>query len=313
MRVFIAGHTGLVGRALLRRLQLAEDYIVTHPVTRVDYRNPAATLEAIRVSEVDAVVIAAGKVGGIGGNIAAPADFTHDNASIQLNIIEAARACGVRKLIALGSSCIYPRLCKQPMCEEDFLTGPYEPTNRGYAVAKTLGIEMCRAYHAQHGCNFYALMPPNLYGPWDNFRPAESHVVAALLNRVSATPNYGELTVWGSGNPRREFMHADDLASAVQFCLNKVNAEHCGDAGFLNAGTGESCSIRELAELVIKASGKTVQIKHDRSKPDGMPNKLMNSDNIHNLGWRHAISLKDGLKTTWDWLLKNRGLKDVRV
>lgn len=302
-RVLIAGHTGLVGSAVMRRLATQDAGMVpVAPITRIDYRDPVMTQQAVSEIAPDAIVVCAGRVGGIADNIHHPADYVFDNAMIQMNLIKAAHASNVKKLIALGSSCIYPRECEQPMKEGQFLTGAYEPTNRAYAVAKTLGIELCRSYRQQYLNNFYALMPPNLYGPHDNFRPEQSHVVAALLRKVYESKDGDTIEVWGDGTPRREFMHVDDLASAIEFCLLNVDAWHCEPDGFMNAGSNEDMSIAELAQTLIDISGKDVMAVFDSDKPLGMPRKMMDSSKIHSLGWHSEISIRYGLASTMEWM-----------
>lgn len=312
MKVLVAGHTGMVGSSVVRRLQDSRNITCITPAERVDFRDATATQSLVARTQPSAIVICAGKVGGIGDNIKHPAEYVANNAAIQLNIIQAAHAYNVPKLIALGSSCIYPRLCPQPMLEEHFLTGPYEPTNRPYAVAKTLGIELCRAYWQEYLRNYYALMPPNLYGPNDNFRPHQSHVVAALIRKVKLANRGEDLVVWGSGNPRREFMHVDDLASAIEFCLLKVNAWDCGGDGFINVGTGEERSIRELAGEVIRVSGKQLKVVFDKSKPDGMPTKRMDASRLRAHGWSSRIQLAEGLASTWQWVEEQWDLPTTR-
>lgn len=302
-KVLIAGHTGLVGSALTHRLETQHAGLM--PVvlgTKVDYRDPVMTQQIIGEIAPDAIVICAGRVGGIGDNIHRPADYVYDNAMIQTNIIKAAHAHNVSKLIALGSSCIYPRECEQPMIESAFLSGPYEPTNRAYAVAKTLGIEMCRAYRKQYLNNFYAIMPPNLFGANDNFREHQSHVVAALLRKVYEAEDGDTIEIWGDGSPRREFMHVDDLASAIEFCLLNVDAWHCEPHGFINAGSSEDMSIAELAETIIQISGKNLRARFNTDHPSGMPRKMMDSSKMQALGWRNEISLRYGLVATWEWM-----------
>jgi len=309
-RVLIAGHTGMTGRAVMRRLSNQEAGFIPVDASlngnRIDFRDPIMTQQLIGDKQPDAIVICAGRVGGIADNISRPADYIHDNALMQCNIIKAAHAHNVPKLITLGSSCIYPRGCDQPMKEEHFLTGTFEPTNQSYAVAKAVGIEMCRAYHKQYSRNYYSIMPPNLYGPHDNFRPHQSHVVAALLRKAKEVADGGQLEVWGTGRPLREFMHVDDLASAVEFCLMNVNAWDCDPYSFIiNAGTNSSHTIKQLAEAVGEVSDTFGSLRFDQSKPDGMPMKQMDSSRINDLGWSHSINLLDGLDDAWRWMNEN--------
>lgn len=310
-KVFVAGHNGMVGRAVIRRLQLDDSCAVVLPDERSDYRALHNVVRDIQRAKPDVVVLCAAKVGGIHANNTQRADFIRDNLLIELNWIEAARQFGIEKLILLGSSCIYPRNAPQPMAEESLLTGTFEPTNQPYAIAKVAGIELCDSYHRQHGCNFFALMPPNQYGPFDNFREGESHAVAAFLRRAYEASDTDTAELWGSGSPKREFMHVDNLADAVRFAIENVNATDCTN-GFLNVGTGEECTIRQLWELVVKISGKTIATTYDTSKPDGAPRKLMDSSRINQLGWRHSIQLEDGLQSTWQWMKDNWNDQTVR-
>ena len=311
-RVFIAGHTGMVGRALQRLLSKEKNIETLIHSKRLDYTQETTPTFILENYQPDTVVLCAAKVGGIHANNTQRADFIYENLAIQLNWIRAAHLFKLKKFILLGSSCIYPRDTKQPMPESAILTGPYEPTNQPYAIAKTAGIELCKAYYEQYGHNFYAIMPPNQYGPFDNFKEGESHAVAALLRKVYEVEDGGTLDVWGSGTPKREFMHVDDLAKAILFCLEHVDAKHCENEGFLNAGTGEECSILELTHRLVDISDKTVSIKFDSSKPDGMPRKIMDSSKLHKLGWNASITIKDGLKDTWDWLQNHWDHQDIR-
>lgn len=299
----------MTGRAVMRRLSNQEAGFIPVEASldgnRVDFRDPIMTQQLIGSKQPDAIVICAGRVGGIADNIRRPVDYIHDNTLIQCNFIKAANAYNVPKLITLGSSCIYPRQCQQPMKEKMFLTGNFEPTNQSYAVAKTVGIEMCRAYWNQFSRNYYAIMPPNLYGPYDNFRPDQSHVVASLLRKAKEVEKGEQLEVWGTGKPKREFMHVDDLASAVEFCLTNVDAWDCDPNGFINAGTNSSHTITQLAEAIGAISDTFSSLRFDQSKPDGMPVKQMDSSRINELGWSHSISLLDGLDDAWGWMNEN--------
>jgi GDP-L-fucose synthase len=302
LRVFIAGHTGMVGRALHRALDASPDMTaIIHP-ERLDYTQQTVPHELLERYQPDAVVLCAAKVGGIHANNTQRADFIEQNLSIQLNWIQAAHQHQLKKFILLGSSCIYPRDTQQPIPESALLTGSCEPTNQPYAIAKIAGIELCNAFHHQYQDNFFAIMPPNQYGPFDNFTVGESHVVAALLRKVYEAADGDTITVWGSGTPLREFMHVDDLAAAIHFCLDKVNAKDCQPHGFFNAGTGDECSIHDLATAIIAVSGKNLSIKFDPTMPDGMPRKLMDSSLLHAQGWQSSIDLHTGLNCTWKWM-----------
>lgn len=316
-KVLVAGHTGMVGRAVIRTLNEHPhlyDVLIApdRNSLRHDYLDQLATARAMEDLRPDCVVICAAKVGGILDNMQRPVEFLADNAAIQWNIIRAANLCGVGKLIALGSSCIYPRHCPQPMQEDMLLTGSFEPTNQAYAIAKVAGIELCRSYRNQYGKNFYALMPPNLYGPYDNFTEGKSHAVAALLRKAYDALPRADFTVWGTGKARREFMHVDDLASAIEFCIANVNAEDTGKAGFINSGSGEDCTIGKLAEMICDVSGKGLVVDYDASKPDGMPSKMMDSSRIKALGWSGKIGLREGLERTWNWMEENYEQNYVR-
>ncbi len=299
-RVFVAGHRGMVGSALCRRLASEGCAILTAGRDALDLRRQAAVEAWMQAEKPDAVFLAAAKVGGILANDRYPADFLHDNLAIQSNVIEAARRSGVTKLLFLGSSCIYPKLAPQPIAEEALLSGPLEPTNEWYAVAKIAGLKLCQAYRRQHGCDFIAAMPTNLYGPGDNFDLAGSHVLPALLRKVHEAKQAGaaSVPVWGSGRPRREFLHVDDLADACVHLMKHYSAE-----GWVNVGTGTDVSILELAERVAAAVGWAGRFELDPSKPDGTPRKLLDVSRLHALGWRHRIELADGIRQTYDWFL----------
>jgi GDP-L-fucose synthase len=298
-RIFVAGHRGLVGAAILRQLA-AQGYsdLVLRERRELDLTCQAAVDEFFRQARPAYVFLAAAKVGGIAANSRYPADFIRDNLQIQTNVIDAAWRHGVRKLVFLGSSCIYPREATQPMREEALLSGPLEPTNEWYAVAKIAGIKMCQAYRRQHGFNTICLMPTNLYGPGDNFDLQNSHVLPALIRKFHEARRQGQasVTVWGSGRPRREFLHVDDLADAALFL-----ARHYDDEAIINVGTGEDLTITELAQLVARVIGFTGDIEYDRSKPDGTQRKLLDVRRLHALGWRHRIALEAGIRQTYDW------------
>jgi len=302
-KIFVAGHRGLVGSALVRRL--AQDgfaNVVTRPRAQLDLMDQAA-VECFFVEEKPAIVVfAAAKVGGIKANNDLPVEFLLQNLQIQNNVIRAAHDRGVRKLLFLGSSCIYPKHAPQPIPETALLSGPLEPTNDAYAIAKIAGIKLCQAYTREYGANFISAMPTNLYGPNDNFDLLSSHVLPALLRKAHEARKNGEreLVVWGSGNPRREFLHVDDLAAACVFLLEKYDS-----AEIINVGCGEDVSIRELAELISDVVGFEGKLTWDATKPDGTPRKLLEVSKIHALGWRHRIALRDGIAQTYAWFLQN--------
>ena len=301
-RIFVAGHRGMAGSAICRALN-ANGYNNQLKVTRqeLDLTEANAVERWFRDENPDVVVLAAAKVGGILANNNFPADFLLDNLKIQNNVIEAAWRHGVRRLLFLGSSCIYPKFAEQPIKEESLLTGALEPTNEWYAIAKIAGIQLCRALRLQHDFDAISLMPTNLYGPGDNYHPSHSHVMAALIRRFTeaARNRTDEVTCWGTGSPRREFLHVDDLASAAVFCLETWRYSPENDqAPFLNIGTGTDVSIRELAELIAIATGFKGTIKWDTSKPDGTPRKLLDISRAKTLGWQPTISLKTGIEST---------------
>ncbi len=299
-RVFVAGHRGLVGSALTRRLQSEGCHILTASRADLDLLRQDAVDAWMTKHKPQAVFVAAATVGGILANDSRPADFLYENLMIEANLIEAARRVGCEKLMFLGSSCIYPRLAPQPMAEDTLLTGPLEPTNQWYAVAKIAGIMLCQAYRRQHGCNFISAMPTNLYGPGDNFDLNSSHVVPALIAKAHAvkTGEAKELVVWGSGSPLREFMYIDDLADALVFLMKRYNAEE-----HINIGVSEEVSIRQLAIEVARIVGVDAALRFDPSKPDGTPRKLMNSERLFAMGWRPQTSLPAGLQKTYEWYL----------
>ena len=301
-QIFIAGHRGMAGSAICRALN-ANGYNNQLIATRqeLDLTESVAVDSWFKDKKPDVVVLAAAKVGGILANNNFPADFLLDNLKIQNNVIEAAWRHGVRRLLFLGSSCIYPKFAEQPINEKSLLTGALEPTNEWYAIAKIAGIQLCRALRLQHNFDAISLMPTNLYGPGDNYHPSHSHVMAALIKRFTEAARIGteEVTCWGTGSPRREFLHVDDLASAAVFCLEnwKYRPED-DEAPFLNIGTGTDISIKELAELIATATGFKGAIKWDTSKPDGTPRKLLDISLAQKLGWQPTISLKAGVKST---------------
>ena len=302
--VYVAGHRGLVGSALCRALGRAgyQD-VLKRTRAELDLTAEVAAERFFAEERPEYVILAAAKVGGILANNTFPADFIRENLAIQSNVLEAARRHGVKRLLFLGSSCIYPKFAPQPIREDALLTGPLEPTNRPYALAKIAGIEMCWAYNRQYGTRFLAAMPTNLYGPDDNFDLQNSHVLPALLRKAAEAEARGERTlpVWGTGTPRREFLHADDLAEACLFLLNLPEAKFDAllneqEAPLVNVGTGEDVTIRELAEIVARVTGFSGEFVFDAGKPDGTPRKLMDVSRIHGLGWRHRIELEAGIR-----------------
>ena len=290
-RVYVAGHRGMVGSALIRRLAGEQCDVLTAP-RDVDLREQGPVRDWFAAERPAVVVVAAAKVGGILANDSYPASFLYDNLMIEANLIEAARQHGVAKLLFLGSSCIYPRLAPQPIPEEALLTGPLEPTNEWYAIAKIAGIKLCQSYRRQYGCDYISAMPTNLYGPGDNFDPASSHVLPALIRKAheAKLATAAAMTIWGSGTPLREFLHVDDLADACIFLLRNYSAE-----SHINVGSGSEISIRDLAALVASVVGFDGTIACDAAKPDGTPRKLMDSGRLAALGWRAKIGLEDGI------------------
>jgi GDP-L-fucose synthase len=302
-KIFVCGHKGMVGQAVLSRLQREECEVLTADRNELDLRDDRAVGEWFAKTRPNAVILAAAKVGGILANDTMPVPFLLDNLRIQNAVINAAFEQGVEKFLFLGSSCIYPVQAAQPMSEDILLTGPLEPTNQWYAVAKIAGIKLCQAFRKQYGANFIAAMPTNLYGPHDNYHPNESHVVAALISRfyVAMRDNQKNLVIWGSGTPMREFLCVDDLADGLIYLLKYYN-----DEAPINIGTGEETSIRELAELLKDISGWQGALKFDTSKPDGAPRKVMNNDRIHGLEWQHRTQLKTGLQHAYQWFSENQ-------
>jgi GDP-L-fucose synthase len=302
-RVFVAGHRGLVGSAILRRLARENVDVLTATREQLDLRDQAAVNYWFRANRPDSVYLVAGTVGGILANATRPAEFIYDNMLIHATVVHAAHVYGVNKLLYLGSSCIYPRICAQPMTEEELLTGPLEPTNESYAIAKIAGIKLCQAYRRQYGSNFISAMPTNLYGPNDNFDLASSHVLPALIRKFheAKIAGSGEVTIWGTGSAKREFLHVDDLADACVFLM-----AHYEDERHINVGTGEDLSIRDLAGLVRDVVYPEAALAFDTSKPDGTPRKLLDVSRLHALGWRHRTSLREGIESTYRWFLQNQ-------
>ena len=298
-KIYVAGHRGLVGSAIVRALQnKGFTNITTRTHADLDLTNQAAVKSFFEKEKPEFVFLAAAKVGGIHANNAYPADFIYINLQIQNNVIHNSYLSGVKKLCFLGSSCIYPKFAPQPMKEEYLLDGKLEPTNEPYAIAKIAGIKMCQSYNRQYGTNFISVMPTNLYGPNDNFDPENSHVLAALVRKFveAKRSNAPSVTVWGSGKPRREFLHVDDMADACLFLMENYN-----DGEIVNIGTGEDFSIKELAELIAKEVDYNGEIEFDRSKPDGMPRKLLDVSKINTLGWEAKIDVSEGVKAVIDW------------
>ena len=302
-RVFVTGHRGLVGSALLRRLARAG---INSPLVatraELDLRDPGSVEAWFDRSRPEYVIHAAGTVGGLGANIARPAEFWRDNLLLATNVLHAAHKSGVRKLLFLGSSCIYPRDCPQPMREEYLLTSPLEPTNSAYAIAKIAGVMGCQSYRRQYGCNFISVLPANLYGPHDRFDPDRSHVVAALIQKFHNARMEGasQVELWGTGTPRRELLHVDDLADACLFLLEHYDREQP-----INIGTGEDVSVRELAETIRELIAPEVTLQFDTSKPAGVLRKLLDVSRLRDLGWQSRINLSEGLQQTYRWFLEN--------
>lgn len=299
-RVWVAGHTGMVGRALLRRIG-TEAEVLTVTRSACDLRNQAAVHDWISNQRPDVVFLAAALVGGIEANRTRPAEFLYDNLLIAANVIHAAAACDVRKLMFLGSSCFYPREAEQPIREESLLTGPLEPTNEWYAVAKVAGVKLCQAYRRQHGKDFIAVTPTNLYGPGDNFDPAGGHVIAGLIRRIHEAKQSGSAPVelWGTGRPRREFVYVDDAADALVYLMENYSSDE-----IINVAGGEDISIADLARLIAEVIGYTGGFQFDVSKPDGMPRKTLSSERIRGMGWNPRTGLKEGLERTYAWFVE---------
>lgn len=302
-RLFVAGHRGLVGSAVLRRLEVGGyTGVLTASRDQLDLRDQAAVNYWFKANRPEYVFLVAGTVGGIMANSTRPAEFIYDNMMIHATVVHSAHLFGVKKLLYLGSSCIYPRQATQPMTEEALLTGPLEPTNEPYAIAKIAGIKLCQAYRKQYGCDFISAMPTNLYGPNDNFDLTSSHVLPAMIRKFHDAKLEGrrEVTIWGTGAPKREFLHVDDLADACVFLMN-----HYSDALHINVGTGADLSIGELAELVKQVVHPAAQLVFDTTKPDGAPRKLLDVSRLHALGWTHSKTLVDGIESTYQWFLEH--------
>ena len=302
-KIFVAGHRGMVGSALIRALEAAGfSKLLKRDRSELDLGDSAAVSKFFAKEKPEVVIFAAAKVGGIKANNDQPVEFLLENLRVQNNVIAAAHENGARKLLFLGSSCIYPKLAPQPIPESALLSGPLEPTNEAYAIAKIAGVKLCQAFSREYGANFVSAMPTNLYGPNDNFDLETSHVLAALLRKAyeAKKSSARELVVWGTGTPRREFLHADDCASACLFLLEKYDSPE-----IVNVGCGEDISIRELAELVCEVVGFDGELSWDKTKPDGTPRKLLDVSKLRGLGWTPTIPLRDGIGQTYDWFLKN--------
>lgn len=301
--IYVAGHRGLVGSAIVRKLQSAgHTNLVLRTHAELELTDQAAVQRFFEKGRIEFVILAAARVGGIHANSTLQADFLYENLMIASNVIHAAASHGVEKLLFLGSSCIYPKLAPQPLREDSLLTGPLEPTNEGYSLAKIAGLKLCEMMQRQHGKRFISAMPTNMYGPGDNFHPLNSHVIPGMMRRFHEAKVAGapEVTVWGSGKPKREFLHSDDLAEALYLLMQKYE-----EPGTINIGTGVEGTISELATLMKEITGFQGKIKFDSSKPDGTPRKVLDVSRIHALGWKHKIDLASGLKSTYEWAVKS--------
>jgi GDP-L-fucose synthase len=316
-RIFVAGHRGMVGRAIVRRLEaLGYTAIITRTREELDLLDQQAVRAFFQEQRIDQVYLAAAKVGGIHANNTYPADFIHDNLVIETNVIHAAFQAGVEKLLFLGSSCIYPRDAAQPMAEDALLTGPLDPTNEPYAIAKIAGIKLCESYNRQHGTDYRSVMPTNLYGPYDNFDHENSHVSPALIRRFHEAKERGdeEVVIWGSGEPRREFLHVDHMAAASVHVMTLPRETWQGQVepmcSHINVGTGEDCTIRELAETIQRVVGFEGKLTFDTKRPDGAPRKLLDVGRLTDMGWQAGITLENGLANVYEWFVSNT-LKSV--
>ncbi|MGX9357535.1 GDP-L-fucose synthase [Roseobacteraceae bacterium S113] len=317
MKIYVAGHRGMVGGAILRQLEARAAggeaiELITRTHAELDLVDQGAVRAFLAAERPDVVILAAAKVGGIMANNTYPAEFIYDNLMIQANVIHGAHAAGVQRLLQLGSSCIYPRMAPQPMAEEALLTGTLEPTNEPYAVAKIAGIKLCESYNRQYGRDYRSVMPTNLYGPGDNFHPENSHVLPALIRRFHEAREAGTetVTIWGTGSPRREFLHVDDMAEASLFVMDLEAATYAANTqpmlSHINVGTGVDVSILELAQMVARVTGFDGRIETDPSKPDGTPRKLMEVGRLAQMGWRAHTDLETGLEQTYDWFLAHQ-------
>jgi len=312
-RIFIAGHNGMVGSALVRQLEnLPDTQLIVRNRNELDLVDQQAVQQFFKAENIDQVYLAAAKVGGIHANNEYPAEFIYENLMIEANIIHSAHLAGVQKLLFLGSSCIYPKMAEQPMTETALLTGTLEPTNEPYAIAKIAGIKLCESYNRQYGHDYRSVMPTNLYGENDNFHPENSHVIPAMMRRFheAKVANASQVVVWGSGKPMREFLHVDDMAAASVYVMNLKYETYQANTqpmlSHINVGTGVDCTIRELAETMQKVVGFKGDLVFDSSKPDGMPRKLMDVSRLRALGWQASISLEDGLANTYEWFVQHQ-------
>ena len=318
MKIYVAGHGGMVGSALCRQLGTRDCQLITSTREELDLLDQKQVREFLKKYQPDAVIIAAAKVGGIHANNSYPAEFIHENLVIQSNLIHESWLAGIRQLLFLGSSCIYPKMAEQPIREEALMTGPLESTNEPYAIAKVSGLKMCESYSRQYGVDFRSVMPTNLYGPGDNFHPEHSHVLPALLQRFheAANKKLETASIWGSGSPRREFLHVDDMATgclAVLDCDRDRYEEATGPSlNHLNLGTGTDITIAELAGMIAEITGYEGEIVYDTRKPDGTPRKLLDVSRINKLGWTAQISLREGVKKTYRWFLQNQKILRLR-
>jgi GDP-L-fucose synthase len=316
-KIFVAGHRGMVGSNILRKLQERGAQTLTRTHAELDLTDPSAVRSFMVNERPDTVILAAAKVGGIYANTSFPAEFIRENLAIELNVIHEAWMAGVERLLFLGSSCIYPRNAEQPMREDALLTGVLEPTNEAYAIAKITGIKLCESYNRQYGTDYRSLMPTNLYGPGDNFHSEHSHVLPALIRRFHEAVQAGrsEVVIWGTGTPRREFLHVDDLAEAALFVMDLDRAVYAANTdamvSHINIGTGADVTIRELAKIVADVTGFKGEIIYDPSKPDGAPRKLLDVSRLSSMGWQARITLADGIQETYLWFLENLG--EVRL
>jgi GDPmannose 4,6-dehydratase/GDP-L-fucose synthase len=319
-KIFVAGHRGMVGSAIMRRLEARRDQgeeltLITRTHDELDLTEQSQVRDFMAEERPDVVILAAARVGGIHANNTYPAEFIYENLMMKGNVIHEAFAVGVTRLLQLGSSCIYPREVPQPMAENALMTGPLEPTNEPYAIAKIAGIKLCESYNRQHGVDYRSVMPTNLYGPGDNFHPENSHVLPALIRRFHEAAREGreEVVIWGSGTPRREFMHVDDMAEASLFVLDLDREVYAANTepmlSHINVGVGTDISILELAQMVARITGFEGEIRTDPSKPDGTPRKLMNVNRLRDMGWQASIPLEEGIRETYEWFRKQDSLR----